>query len=64
MIDYPSWLWQPLLQLVILSKRPASKGQDYDTIWNKELDESPLKTVTRSQAREAGGPAGGSARPR
>ena len=51
-IDYPSWLWQPLLQLVILSKRPSSKGKDYDTIWNKELNESPLKTVTRSQAQK------------
>jgi ferrochelatase len=51
-IDYPAWLWQPLLQLVILSRRPASKGRDYDSIWNKELDESPLKTVTRSQAQK------------
>lgn len=51
-IDYPAWLWQPLLQLVILSKRPQSKGKDYETIWNKELDESPLKTVTRSQAEK------------
>ncbi len=51
-IDYPAWLWQPLLQLVILSKRPRSKGKDYDTIWNKERDESPLKTVTRSQAEK------------
>ena len=51
-IDYPSWLWQPLLQLVILSRRPASKGRDYDSIWNKERDESPLKTVTRSQAEK------------
>ena len=51
-IDYPSWLWQPLLQLVILSKRPTSKGKDYESIWNKELDESPLKTVTRSQAEK------------
>src|SRR5688572_28157083 len=49
-IDYPAWLWQPLLQLVILSRRPRSKGRDYDSIWNKELDESPLKTVTRAQA--------------
>jgi protoporphyrin/coproporphyrin ferrochelatase len=49
-IDYPAWLWQPLLQLVILSKRPTSKGKDYESIWNKELDESPLKTVTRSQS--------------
>lgn len=51
-IDYPAWLWQPLLQLVILSKRPQSKGRDYDGIWNKELDESPLKTVTRLQAQK------------
>jgi ferrochelatase len=51
-IDFPAWLWQPLLQLVILSKRPQSKGKDYETIWNKELDESPLKTVTRSQAEK------------
>ena len=36
-IDYPAWLWQPLLQLVILSKRPTSKGKDYEGIWNKEL---------------------------
>ncbi len=49
-IDYPAWLWQPLLQLVILSKRPFSKGKEYEAIWNKELNESPLKTVTRSQA--------------
>jgi ferrochelatase len=26
-IDYPAWLWQPLLQLVILSKRPFSSGE-------------------------------------
>ncbi len=49
-IDYPAWLWQPLLQLVILSKRPFSKGKEYEAIWNRELNESPLKTVTRSQA--------------
>ncbi len=49
-IDYPAWLWQPLLQLVILSKRPFSKAKEYRAIWNTELDESPLKTVTRSQA--------------
>lgn len=49
-IDYPRWLWQPLLQLVILSRRPFSKGKEYEAIWNRELDESPLKTVTRSQA--------------
>ncbi len=49
-IDYSPWLWQPLLQLVILSKRPITSGRAYASIWNKEQDESPLKTVTREQA--------------
>lgn len=41
-IDYPSWKWQPLLQLIILTKRPFSSGKIYDSIWNRERDESPL----------------------
>ena len=41
-IDYPSWKWQPLLQAIILSKRPFSSGAAYRGIWNNELDESPL----------------------
>jgi len=49
-IDYPAWLWQPLLQLVILTKRPFTSGAAYRSIWNTERDESPLRTVTRSQA--------------
>jgi ferrochelatase len=51
-IDYPSWLWQPLLQLVILSKRPFSSGEAYRGIWNEERDESPLLTITRSQTEK------------
>ena len=49
-IEAPRWLWWPILNLVILSIRPGRKGRDYDSIWNKELDESPLKTITRAQA--------------
>jgi ferrochelatase len=49
-IDYPAWLWQPLLQGVILTSRPFRSGAAYASIWNKELDESPLKTITRAQA--------------
>lgn len=48
-IDYPAWKWQPILQLVILSRRPQAKGRDYRTIWNRERDESPLMTITRQQ---------------
>ncbi len=51
-IDYPSWKWQPLLQLIILTKRPFSSGKIYDSIWNRERDESPLLTTTREQAEK------------
>lgn len=48
-IDYAPWKWQPLLQLVILSKRPFTSGRNYQTIWNHERNESPLMTITRDQ---------------
>ncbi|MCK9912063.1 ferrochelatase, partial [Microbacteriaceae bacterium K1510] len=28
------------------------KGKDYQTIWNNERDEGPLKTITRGQAEK------------
>ncbi|MFV0297177.1 MAG: ferrochelatase [Hyphomicrobiaceae bacterium] len=49
-IEEPRWKWWPILNLIILTVRPGPKGRDYDAIWNKELDEGPLKTITRSQA--------------
>ncbi|MDW4549197.1 ferrochelatase [Defluviimonas sp. D31] len=48
-IDYPSWKWQPLLQLIILSKRPFTSGANYKSIWNHEEGESPLMTITKAQ---------------
>ncbi|SFE37992.1 ferrochelatase [Roseivivax sediminis] len=48
-IDYSPWLWQPLLQLVILSKRPFASGAAYKSIWNEEAGESPLMTITKAQ---------------
>ncbi|MDW4498038.1 ferrochelatase [Sulfitobacter sp. D35] len=48
-IDYSPWKWQPLLQLVILSKRPFTSGAAYKSIWNHEAGESPLMTITKSQ---------------
>ncbi|MBL9046853.1 MAG: ferrochelatase [Tabrizicola sp.] len=48
-VDYPSWKWQPLLQLVILSKRPFSSGKNYKLIWDHERNESPLLTITKAQ---------------
>ena len=48
-IDYASWKWQPLLQLIILTKRPFSSGANYKLIWNHEKGESPLMTITKDQ---------------
>jgi ferrochelatase len=42
--------WWLVLNLIILTVRPGRKGRDYDKIWNKQRDESPLKTITRSQS--------------
>src|SRR5450830_1008923 len=42
--------WWLVLNLIILTVRPGHKGRDYDKIWNKQRDESPLKTTTRSQS--------------
>ena len=51
-IDYPWWKWQPLLQLIILTKRPFSSGKAYESIWDKQRGESPLMTITRNQAEK------------
>lgn len=49
-IEVPRVVWWPLLNLVILSTRPQKSGKAYEEVWNHELDESPLKTFTRSQS--------------
>jgi len=48
-IDYSPWLWQPLLQLIILTSRPFRSGAAYKSIWNVEAGESPLMTITKDQ---------------
>lgn len=48
-IDLPRWKWQPILQMIVLSKRPFSSGEAYRSIWNEEKNESPLMTITRDQ---------------
>jgi protoporphyrin/coproporphyrin ferrochelatase len=50
-IETPRALWAPILQVILL-RRPRAKGRDYDAIWNKELNEGPLKTITRSQSEK------------
>jgi ferrochelatase len=48
-IDFPAWKWQPLLQLIILTKRPFTSGANYRSIWNHDKGESPLMTITKAQ---------------
>jgi ferrochelatase len=43
-------VWWLVLNGIILTLRPKKSGHAYDKIWNRELDESPLRTVTREQA--------------
>jgi ferrochelatase len=44
--------WWLILNGIILTVRPGRKGRDYDKIWNRALNESPLRTFTRSQAEK------------
>jgi ferrochelatase len=45
-------LWWFVLNFAVLPIRSARKGRDYDKIWNRERNESPLKTITRAQAEK------------
>jgi ferrochelatase len=49
-IEENGLLWKIVLNGFILRFRPRRKGKDYDKIWNRERNESPLKTITRAQA--------------
>ena len=51
-IEEPRFKWWLILNLIILTVRPGRKGRDYEKIWNKERNEGPLKTITRSQAEK------------
>src|SRR5579872_5473600 len=44
--------WWLILNLIILTVRPGRKGRDYEKIWNRERNESILKTITRGQAEK------------
>ncbi len=43
-------IWWLIFNGIILTKRPKSSGRAYDLIWNKDRDESPLRTITRAQS--------------
>jgi ferrochelatase len=45
-------LWWFILNCVVLVKRPFTSGAKYRSIWDTKRDESPLRTITRSQAEK------------
>jgi protoporphyrin/coproporphyrin ferrochelatase len=51
-IENQGLVWKLILNAIILRRRPRIKALDYRKIWNNERDESPLKTITRSQAEK------------
>jgi ferrochelatase len=53
-IEDQGFRWNLILNGIILRFRPRRKARDYRKIWNQEKNESPLKTITRSQAEKLG----------
>jgi ferrochelatase len=51
-IEDQGLVWKLILNAVILPVRPRLKARDYEAIWNRERNESPLKTITRAQAEK------------
>ncbi len=49
-IEAPPLIWQPILRLLVLSRRPFASGANYARIWDKEENASPLRVYTRKQA--------------
>src|SRR3954464_13261135 len=49
-IEDQGLLWKLVLNGIILRVRPRRKARDYQKIWNTDRNESPLKTITRSQS--------------
>lgn len=51
-IEDNSLTWKLVFNGIILTFRPRAKGRDYASIWNRERNESQLKTITRSQSEK------------
>lgn len=48
-IELSKLRWYPILYGIVLMTRPKSSGANYELIWNRERNESPLLTFTRAQ---------------
>jgi ferrochelatase len=51
-IELNKAIWYPILYGLVLTTRPKKSGANYEKIWNREKNESPLRTFTRAQAEK------------
>ncbi len=49
-IEWSRLFWYPILYGIVLNTRPRKVGKAYELIWNREKNESWLRTYTRNQA--------------
>ncbi|MER9329534.1 ferrochelatase [Mesorhizobium sp. M0488] len=53
-IELNKAIWYPILYGLVLTTRPKKSGANYARIWNRENNESPLRTYTRAQSKKLG----------
>ena len=53
-IEWSRLFWYPILYGIVLNTRPKRSGKLYDRIWNRENNDSPLRTYTRAQGEKLG----------
>lgn len=58
-IEWSRLYWYPILYGIVLNRRPQRVGKAYRAIWNKDRDESYLRTYTRSQSEQLAARLGG-----
>lgn len=51
-IETPRPLWWLILNGIVLTTRPRRSGANYDRIWDKERNDSPLRLISQAQAEK------------
>ena len=56
-VDFPRWLWLPILRLIILRSRPPKLVEKYTMIWGTH--DGPIRNITNALAKRVGALLGG-----
>lgn len=51
-VELPRMLWLPLLYGIITPFKAPKSAENYKKIWNQELNDSPLRIITRGQSHD------------